>query len=51
VEDVDVWCYAMLELHARNDDEAGFCVDCKLTVLTDILTTYSSSQILKEGKC
>jgi len=37
VEDVDVWCYAMLELHARNDDEADFCVDCKLTVLTDIL--------------
>jgi len=28
-DDVDVWCYAVLELHARNDDDQYFAVTSK----------------------
>jgi len=36
-DDVDLWCYAILELHARNDDDAR---DYRLSALLSSLFNY-----------
>ena len=36
-DDVDVWCYAMLELHARNDDNAHLCTLKMYIYFIDVL--------------
>jgi len=48
-DDVDVWCYAILELHARHDDDATLEMlpSGKLnSIISESLTFYSESYMM-----